>query len=74
MPLLKKRLVLRSCKYYFIKRLARGISKIASNIKVGPGMDSSTEMGPLVSDEQYQKVSGYNTLGRTVYFGLKKTF
>ena len=37
-------------------QVAEGISKIASNIKVGPGMDTSSEMGPLVSDEQFKKV------------------
>jgi len=46
-------------------KVTEGISKIADQIKVGPGMDSSTEMGPLVSDEQYQKVSGYIESGKT---------
>ena len=45
--------------------MAAGISKIASNIKVGPGMDSSSEMGPLVSDEQFKKVSGYIESGKS---------
>jgi phenylacetaldehyde dehydrogenase len=26
---------------------------------VGPGLDPQTEMGPLVSEEQYQRVTGY---------------
>ncbi len=46
-------------------QVTEGISKIASNIKVGPGMDSSSEMGPLVSDEQFKKVSGYIESGKT---------
>ena len=46
-------------------QVAEGISKIASNIKVGPGMDSSSEMGPLVSDEQFKKVSGYIESGKS---------
>ncbi len=46
-------------------QVTEGISKIASNIKVGPGMDSSTEMGPLVSDEQYQKVAEYIESGKS---------
>jgi phenylacetaldehyde dehydrogenase len=40
-------------------RVVGGVSDIASKIKVGPGMDSSTEMGPLVSEEQMNKVCGY---------------
>ena len=36
-------------------KVSEGIAKIAENIKVGPGMDTSTEMGPLVSDEQFKK-------------------
>ena len=46
-------------------QVTEGISKIAENIKVGPGMDASTEMGPLVSDEQYQKVAGYIESGKS---------
>ncbi len=46
-------------------QVTEGISKIAENIKVGPGMDTSTEMGPLVSDEQYQKVAGYIESGKS---------
>jgi phenylacetaldehyde dehydrogenase len=36
-----------------------GVSQIAAKIKVGPGMDPTTEMGPLVSDEQFNRVTGY---------------
>ena len=46
-------------------KVTEGIAKIAENIKVGPGMDTSTEMGPLVSDEQFQKVSGYIESGKS---------
>ena len=46
-------------------KVSEGIAKIAENIKVGPGMDTSTEMGPLVSDEQFKKVSGYIESGKT---------
>ena len=46
-------------------KVTEGISKIADQIKVGPGMDTSTEMGPLVSDEQFQKVSGYIESGKS---------
>lgn len=35
------------------------VAEIGRNIKVGPGMDADTEMGPLVSSEQHDRVSGY---------------
>jgi acyl-CoA reductase-like NAD-dependent aldehyde dehydrogenase len=31
--------------------------------QVGPGMDPTTEMGPLVSDEQFSRVTGYINSG-----------
>ena len=46
-------------------KVTEGISKIAEGIKVGPGMDTSTEMGPLVSNEQYEKVAGYIESGKS---------
>lgn len=46
-------------------QVTEGISKIAENIKVGPGMETSTEMGPLVSNEQYQKVAEYIESGKS---------
>jgi len=42
-----------------------GVSEIAKSIKLGPGMDESTQMGPLVSAEQLQRVTGYLDAGRT---------
>ncbi len=45
-------------------KVTEGISKIAEGIKVGPGMDTSTDMGPLVSNEQYEKVAGYIESGK----------
>jgi phenylacetaldehyde dehydrogenase len=36
-----------------------GVAKHASNIRVGPGMDPSSDMGPLVSEEQLKRVCGY---------------
>jgi phenylacetaldehyde dehydrogenase len=41
-----------------------GVSDIAKSIKLGDGLDSDTQMGPLVSDEQLQKVSGFLDSGR----------
>jgi len=40
-------------------KVVSGVSDIASKIKVGPGMDASTEMGPLVSEEQLNRVCAY---------------
>jgi acyl-CoA reductase-like NAD-dependent aldehyde dehydrogenase len=34
-------------------RVVAGVSDIAGRIKVGPGLDPTTEMGPLVSQEQF---------------------
>ena len=40
-----------------------GVAKIARGIKVGPGLDPSTQMGPLVSQIQFDRVSGYVSAG-----------
>jgi phenylacetaldehyde dehydrogenase len=40
-------------------QVVEGVSQIAGKIKVGPGMDPATEMGPLVSEEQFNRVTGY---------------
>jgi phenylacetaldehyde dehydrogenase len=44
-------------------RVVEGVAAIAEKIKVGPGLDPTTEMGPLVSDEQHAKVTGYIASG-----------
>ena len=36
-----------------------GVAEIAKSIKLGPGLEQDTEMGPLVSDEQLRRVTGY---------------
>lgn len=41
-----------------------GICKVAQSIKLGAGLDPDTEMGPLVSDEQLARVTGYIELGK----------
>jgi phenylacetaldehyde dehydrogenase len=41
-----------------------GVSEIAKNIKVAPGTDPDSEMGPLISDEQFEKVLGYLNSGQ----------
>ncbi len=45
-------------------KVVEGVASIASKIKVGPGLDPATEMGPLVSDEQFARVTGYIDAGR----------
>ena len=39
--------------------LIRRVTELAKNIKIGPGMCSDTDMGPLVSREQQERVLGY---------------
>src|SRR5215472_2114093 len=46
-------------------KVVDGVSEQAKRIKVGSGMDPGTEMGPLVSAEQFQRVTGYLESGRT---------
>lgn len=36
-----------------------GLSEAAANMTIAPGMDPACEMGPLVSDEQLERVTGY---------------
>ena len=39
------------------------VAEAASQAKIGPGLDPSTELGPLVSQEQFDRVSGYLSAG-----------
>ena len=45
-------------------QVLEGMGKIGSNMKIGHGLDPATEMGPLVSQEQFDKVNGYIASGR----------
>ncbi len=40
-----------------------GVSQAAQGIKIGHGMQPDTEMGPLVSQEQFERVTGYLKIG-----------
>src|SRR6267378_146779 len=40
-------------------KVVEGVSAKAAKIRVGPGWESSTDMGPLVSEEQLKRVCGY---------------
>jgi phenylacetaldehyde dehydrogenase len=44
-------------------RVVEGLSNAASSIRVGHGLDPSTEMGPLVSQEQFDRVTRYLSIG-----------
>ena len=39
--------------------VVNGVAEIAKGIKLGPGLESGTQMGPLVSEEQLQRVTGF---------------
>ncbi len=45
-------------------QVVEGVAEQGKQIKVGPGMDLTTQMGPLVSSEQLDRVCGYLESGR----------
>ena len=53
-----------SCRKTGSTRWSRASPRSAKGIKLGPGMDPGTQMGPLVSEEQLQRVCGYLEAGR----------
>jgi phenylacetaldehyde dehydrogenase len=46
-------------------KLVEGVAQEAGKLKIGPGLDPATQMGPLVSQEQLDRVSGYVAQGRS---------
>lgn len=46
-------------------KVVEGIAEEANRIQVGPGLDLNTQMGPLVSNEQLERVCGYMESGLT---------
>jgi phenylacetaldehyde dehydrogenase len=44
--------------------VVNGVAEIAKSIKLGPGLDMETQMGPMVSAEQFERVSGYLEVGK----------
>ena len=44
--------------------MVEGVAEIAKSIKLGPGIEPDTQMGPLVSDEQLRRVTGYLEPGK----------
>ena len=45
-------------------KVVEGVSGAASSIRLGPGLDQTTQMGPLVSKEQQDRVLGYIDSGK----------
>src|ERR1700691_1979774 len=46
-------------------KFLEAMTEKARTIKLGPPLDRSTKMGPLVSKEQYDRVSAYQQLGKS---------
>lgn len=44
-------------------RVVEGVAEHAKKIKLGPGLDASTDMGPLVSEEQFDRVTSFLASG-----------
>jgi phenylacetaldehyde dehydrogenase len=40
-----------------------GVGDIAGKMRIGPGLDSSTQLGPLVSEQQLERVARYVKTG-----------
>jgi phenylacetaldehyde dehydrogenase len=40
-------------------QVLEGVAAEAKKIKLGPGLEPTTDMGPVVSDEQFRRVTGY---------------
>ena len=49
-----------------LNKVVDGVAEIAKSIKMGPGMEPGTQqVGPLVSDEQFRRVTGYLESGKS---------
>ena len=46
------------------ERVLEGVSEAAKKIRLGPGLDPSTQMGPLVSKIQFERVTGFLKSGK----------
>ena len=47
------------------RKFVEAMTEKARNIKLGPPLERSTKMGPVVSKDQYQRVRSYQELGKT---------
>lgn len=46
-------------------QVMQGVAGVAKNLKVGPGLQPDTQIGPLVSQGQFDRVTGYIESGRS---------
>jgi phenylacetaldehyde dehydrogenase len=46
------------------ERVLEGVSDAARKIRIGPGLDPATQMGPLVSKVQFERVTGFLKSGK----------
>jgi phenylacetaldehyde dehydrogenase len=46
------------------ERVLEGVSDAAKKIRLGPGLDPATQMGPLVSKVQFERVTGFLKSGK----------
>ena len=44
-------------------KLVNALAKKVETLKVGPGMDKNSEMGPLVTEDHLKKVKNYVDIG-----------
>ena len=44
--------------------VVNGVAEIAKSIRLGSGMEAGTQMGPMVSEEQFERVSSYLEAGK----------
>ena len=44
--------------------VVEGVASVGSQLRIGPGSDLNTELGPLVSQQQLSRVLGYLEVGR----------
>jgi phenylacetaldehyde dehydrogenase len=45
-------------------QVVEGVATVARAVKLGPGLDPATEMGPMVSETQLNRVCGYLAAGK----------
>ncbi|MBM4196472.1 MAG: aldehyde dehydrogenase family protein [Gammaproteobacteria bacterium] len=46
------------------EKVTRGIAQLASSFRLGPGLAQDSDLGPLISGEQRERVMGYIDAGR----------
>ena len=53
------------CSQIHLDRVVDGVVAAADKLKVGHGLDPTVSLGPLISREQHQRVTGFINSGRT---------